>query len=393
MGAETFKDVEDPEEAELWLIKVEDILNTMRCPPEHRVRYVVSLLAGDALVWWKGRIRGKEGEVVLWDEFRNEFNNKYCSQEHRDDKLMEFMNLKQNEMTEPQYDKRFSALSRYAPVMTEEERCRRFLRNLIPKIRTTVLNCVRNYQTLHETATAAEKAFNEEKEMLTAKRTRSEIQGENRRPIKRSGSQPFSSSRGSFSQNGGNFRGGGRFGGSRSVNSSRGTGAQSSFSSPSVGSNRGADSYSIPACETCGRHHRGECWELQKVTCYGCGELGHYRNKCPYITGAGRDTPSGTARRGNAVGNTVGVGRGRRRGRGSNASSGLNVAACTHAQINPRVFKMTREEAVTTAHVISGTIIIFDTPAFILLDSGSTLSYMTSEFAFKSVWEGRVSRL
>ncbi|XP_065875971.1 uncharacterized protein [Euphorbia lathyris] len=116
-----------------------------------------------------------------------------------------------------------------------------------------------------------------------------------------------------------------------------------------------ARSDSTPACDTCGRHHRGECWGTRKITCFGCGELGHYKNECPHATGAGRLALSQVVGRGNTVDNTTGAGRGRGRGRGSNTGGGQNAitGARTQTQPNPRVFNMTRNEAPTASDVIS----------------------------------------
>ncbi|XP_065853186.1 uncharacterized protein [Euphorbia lathyris] len=252
LGAETFKGTLDPEEAEVWLIKVEDVLNSMNCPLESRVRYTVTLLAGDALIWWKAVMRGRDDQAVTWEDFRNLFNDKYCSQEYRDEKQMEFMNLKQNEMSIAEYENRFAALSRYAPLMTEDERCRRFERGLTPRIKACVANCVKNYRILHETAAKLEKAFNEG-ETLAAKRARSESQGEQGRSTKRSGSQSFTSGRGSFSQSGSSYRGGGRFGGSSSADSGQVSGGLSTYCSPSFRSNRGSSSGSGSAFRGGGR--------------------------------------------------------------------------------------------------------------------------------------------
>ncbi|GJX12909.1 reverse transcriptase domain-containing protein [Tanacetum coccineum] len=37
----------------------------------------------------------------------------------------------------------------------------------------------------------------------------------------------------------------------------------------------------LPWCSRCKAHHQPGDNSLQKVTCFGCGEKGHYRDKCP----------------------------------------------------------------------------------------------------------------
>ena len=51
MGATEFEGTLDPEVAERWWEKVEDVMNLINCTPENRLEYVVSLFVGNALIW------------------------------------------------------------------------------------------------------------------------------------------------------------------------------------------------------------------------------------------------------------------------------------------------------------------------------------------------------
>ncbi|KAL0366986.1 UNVERIFIED_CONTAM: Retrovirus-related Pol polyprotein from transposon.6 [Sesamum radiatum] len=58
-------------------------------------------------------------------------------------------------------------------------------------------------------------------------------------------------------------------------------------------------------------------------------------------------------------------------------------AQITQGQTQARIYNMTREEAPASNDVISGMTLIFDVEAYVLIDPGSTHSYISSELASK----------
>ncbi|KAL0395344.1 UNVERIFIED_CONTAM: hypothetical protein Slati_4500600 [Sesamum latifolium] len=129
MGATEFEGTLDPEIAERWWEKVEDVMNLISCTLENRLKYVVSLFVGNALIWWRSVKRGYEPGEITWAEFQKEFDDKYRPKMYRDKKRMEFLNLVQGDnQTVAEYELRFAALAKYAPeaVVTQEDRCYRF---------------------------------------------------------------------------------------------------------------------------------------------------------------------------------------------------------------------------------------------------------------------------
>ncbi|KAL2243581.1 UNVERIFIED_CONTAM: Transposon Tf2-12 polyprotein [Sesamum indicum] len=404
MGATEFEGTLDPEVAERWWEKVEDVMNLINCTPEDRLKYVVSLFVGNALIWWRSVKRGYEPREITWAEFQKEFDDKYRPKMYRDKKRMEFLNLVQgDDQTVAEYELRFAALAKYAPeaIGTQEDHCYRFEQGLRPEIRRGLAVRITNFKTLVESAVRMEEAVMEDKKKGEEKRKSTYAIGESSRLTKRGTGRSFSAGSGSFTRGGPIFRGssGQRFGGSTGF--SRGSFERSSFATPSTGLGRGAGpSYGRgpvfpPSCSTCGRQHQGPCWRRDNIpkTCYRCGGRGHIARNCSSQTiGVTESVASGTQSQSSVGSSGRGTGRGRGRGRGAGSrdgghaiSSGMRGvgAQVTQGQTQARIYNITREEAPASNDVISGTILLYDIAAYVLIDPGSTHSYISSEFASK----------
>ena len=76
-------------------------------------------------------------DPVTWDYFVTEFNTKYVTDDYKDSKWKQFLNLRQGKLTMAEYEKEFNLLSKYAPesVLTEKFRCRQFEEGLHESIK------------------------------------------------------------------------------------------------------------------------------------------------------------------------------------------------------------------------------------------------------------------
>ena len=82
----------------------------------------VSLLQGAAYDWWKLVLRNPMfPKPISRDFFVQEFRTKYVTDDYKETKWKQFLNLKQGKLTVAEYEKEFSHLSKYAPelVLTE----------------------------------------------------------------------------------------------------------------------------------------------------------------------------------------------------------------------------------------------------------------------------------
>ncbi|GKA04467.1 hypothetical protein Tco_0683587 [Tanacetum coccineum] len=161
----------------------------------------------------------------------------------------------------------------------------------------------------------------------------------------------------------------------------------------------------LPFCEKCGRHHTDACpptcynygraWHKAKecrapphpasqrgpetqgglgsnVTCFGCGEKGHYKNKCPN---------NGNQVRSNQIrGNQHQPQNHQKQGnpRGNNQASTSNQGG---GKALGRVYHLCAEAAVQDNKVVNGTFLINNIYASVLFDTGADRSFVSSTFS------------
>ena len=146
--------MEESDKAKFWLEKLQRALNEVNCPPEKMAKCAVSLLQGVAYDWPKLVLRNPLlPNPISWDFFVQEFQTKYVTDDYKETKWKQFLNLKQGKMTVAESEKEFSRLNKYAPklVLTETFRCRQFEDGLKESIKrylivVTSLQVVNFYQ-------------------------------------------------------------------------------------------------------------------------------------------------------------------------------------------------------------------------------------------------------
>ena len=74
---------------------------------------------------------------MSWDQFQQEFTDRFFPQSHKDLKIEEFFILEQKIKSVSEYEKRFSELVRLVPYIQVDEvlKCKRFLAELQHRIR------------------------------------------------------------------------------------------------------------------------------------------------------------------------------------------------------------------------------------------------------------------
>ena len=166
--------ITDPMVAEKWLRNTERVLNRIECTIEKKVSYATSLFEQNALDWWETIPGSGDVPVTLtWADFLKEFMNKYMSPMYKARKKLEFLNLKQNELSVVDYEVQFVRLSKYATeeVATDELKRDKFERGLTLEIREGIVIKPPTYKDLLKTTIQVEETILE-RNALEAKRRR-----------------------------------------------------------------------------------------------------------------------------------------------------------------------------------------------------------------------------
>ncbi|KAI6669059.1 hypothetical protein NL676_003944 [Syzygium grande] len=103
--------------------------------------------------------RRTRGTAPTWAMFVENFYEKYFS-ENAQEKKMEFMRLRQGQMTVDQYEAEFARLAKFAPTMVENprDRARRFRDGLKPDLRSLIWSHDnKDYEEMHRRAQIMER--------------------------------------------------------------------------------------------------------------------------------------------------------------------------------------------------------------------------------------------
>ncbi|KAL5570459.1 hypothetical protein UlMin_027034 [Ulmus minor] len=117
-----FEGFSDPLVAKEWLRSIEDIFNFTRLNDHERVLCAIYMLRKDAQFWWDVFKQTLNVEALVWEEFKAVFNHKYFHPAVLQDKVKEFNNLCQGNLSVTEAIKRFDQLARLVPHLVIDER-------------------------------------------------------------------------------------------------------------------------------------------------------------------------------------------------------------------------------------------------------------------------------
>ncbi|XP_057418898.1 uncharacterized protein LOC130713116 [Lotus japonicus] len=149
-----FKGEYNPDGAYKWMTQVEKILNSMNCTDNQKVNYASYLLEGEAETWWtQAKPRMIQANLMTWIEFKRVFLEKYFPEDVKARKEVEFLELKQGNMTIGQYAAKFEELAQFHPsyrdAANENSKCITFENGLRPDIKAAMgYQQIRNFYTL-----------------------------------------------------------------------------------------------------------------------------------------------------------------------------------------------------------------------------------------------------
>ncbi|XP_075494696.1 uncharacterized protein LOC142532262 [Primulina tabacum] len=105
------------------------------------VRCVPYMLRYDAFLWWDGAVHGVNLATLTWKHFKDIFYNKYFTADARRRLTQEFMSLRHENLTVPEFIRRFDRGCHFVPIIArgEAEKLRHFMDGLRTTIRRVVM--------------------------------------------------------------------------------------------------------------------------------------------------------------------------------------------------------------------------------------------------------------
>ncbi|GJY78995.1 putative nucleotidyltransferase, ribonuclease H [Tanacetum coccineum] len=344
-------------------------------------------LEGDARRWWK-TLKDAEGEgfveALAWRDFLEVFYQHYFSYADREAYIREYSNIRMKPTESiTVFMERFVRLAGIAGTKAgdAQEQAQKFKWAIDLKYRRDLVNIT--FEKVSDVANAAKNLEMEHADFIALseynrKRVREDHYGASDRHGRfRSGHNRNSNDRSSGGHQGqwqgqssnpnkGYNNGQGQWQGQRS-NQNRGYGngqghwqGQRSYQARGnnygprtqdqgrvLGGNdtRNPNTIPIPPCAKCGRNHPGKPCYRETGQCFSCGQTGHMAKDCPSQQNVNRN------------------------GGGNNQRA------------TGRIFAMTAHQAATSQGTVSGILSLRGSKAYVLFDTGSTHSVISSSFA------------
>ena len=119
----TFKGRYDPDGAQTWLKEIERVFRVMQCEDAQKVRFGTHMLAEEADDWWVSLlpILEQDGAEVTRAIFKREFLDRYFPEDVHGKKEIEFLELKQGNMSVTEYAAKFVELTKFYPHYTPRD--------------------------------------------------------------------------------------------------------------------------------------------------------------------------------------------------------------------------------------------------------------------------------
>ncbi|KAF3651801.1 putative auxin-induced protein 5NG4-like [Capsicum annuum] len=207
---------EDPQE---FIDQVQKVIDIMGVTSYQSAEFDTYQLQDVTHTWYKQWLaeRLEDAGPVEWEEFVTAFLERFFPQELREAKVLEFINLRQGNMTVGEYSLRFTQLARYAPHVVADNRAK--MSKFVSGVNDSMVNKCRSAM------------MNSDMTLASA-------------PVPK-------------------FRDGNR-------DRAPGSKSQGSVSSARIN----------PLCQTCGKNHKG-IWGASSDVCFRCCKTRHRIRECP----------------------------------------------------------------------------------------------------------------
>ncbi|KAK1394816.1 hypothetical protein POM88_013872 [Heracleum sosnowskyi] len=391
MEADEFKGTLDLVEAQSWLKEIEKAFALVTVGENQKTGYASYFLKGEANYWWES-VRALEAtEVIPWERFKKLFLDQYFPKYMQTQMELRFFELKQNELSVSEYEKKFTELSRFVPeyVDTEEKKGKRFQQGLKSWIRSRV--AMFQYTTYAEVLQLAKIVEGESEQNQKEKNKKRKFgfpeEGSSQgKPVNRFVKKPGFQTTGK----GRNFQ-------------KNETGNRNHGNKPSGQNQQRPSQLPIPECKSCLKKHTGTCNKVD-IVCYKCQTKGHYANECGGTKQNVTGYRCGKVRHISKECKTPVKNNNLMRLTAAPIPSDPNpmnqvpiypapVLQVPNQQMLPyptptcstpaRTFNKNMKDAIQSSDVVAGTLLVNAVTAKVLIDSGATRSFISRDFVAK----------
>ncbi|XP_074278476.1 uncharacterized protein LOC141602065 [Silene latifolia] len=331
---------EDPVALTEWFRELEKSFALYEVREGDKVKLASHFLVKEADRWWS--MTGPTSILEPgfgWDRFKDLVETRFYPKELKQQRLKEFMELKQGNLSVQAFTDKFNELSHYATrlVKSEDEKAFFYLEKLTPKLKSMIRRDSTSFVSIYDDALWAESTLRAIDEEAHTTSTTSTSLG--KRPFYPTSRPYVVPSRPYVSPSTPSYPNKRRF-----VPSGQ---ANQGDRNLSPSNNKGLKDR---VCYQCKKpaHPGVGCFDRDRpIICFSCNKPGHKANVCPAKKTVVATTPAIPERP-----------------RG-------------------RIFLMSRAEAEAHPDIVTGTFLIFEVPCLVLFDTGASLSFISMKLSDK----------
>ena len=140
MKAPEFEGSANPIEADNWLIDIQVILNFLRLNDQEKVICASFVLKKDARLWWETVEIRRDVTQMTWEDFVEEFKERYFNTDDMETQQDEFYNFRQGNLSVAEAVQKFEQLARLCPhlISTERDKVRRMMKMFRPELSVVI---------------------------------------------------------------------------------------------------------------------------------------------------------------------------------------------------------------------------------------------------------------